>query len=284
VVFKAHLVTFLARGRSYPYDRRDRAGVTDPKEHDMILVTGGTGTLGSALVPKLQGDVRVLSRTARDDYVQGDLTTGEGIDAAVEGVDTIIHCAGASKGDEQTTATLVEAAKRAGTPHIVYISVVGADRVPVVTRTDRAMFGYIASKRAAERVVAESGLPWTTLRATQFHDLAWTTVSGMAKLPVIPVPRGFRWQPVETGEVASRLVELALGAPAGLVDDIAGPRVYAMDELLRGYLKALGKHRVLVPLRLPGQAARAFRDGANLAPDHAVGVRTWEEYLAVRLN
>ena len=250
----------------------------------MILVTGGTGTLGRALVPKLQGDVRVLSRQAHDDCVQGDLTTGEGIDAAVAGVDVIIHCAGASKGDELTTATLVEAAKRAGTPHIVYISVVGSDRVPVVTRTDRALFGYVASKRAAERVVAESGLPWTTLRATQFHDLAWTTVSGMAKLPVIPVPRGFRWQPVETDEVATRLAELAQGAPAGLVDDIAGPRVYGMDEFVCGYLKALGKRRVLVPLRLPGRAARAFRAGANLAPDRAVGVRTWEEYLADRLN
>jgi uncharacterized protein YbjT (DUF2867 family) len=235
----------------------------------MILVTGGTGTLGRALVPKLQGDVRVLSRSTGPDYVTGDLSTGEGIDAAVHGVDVIIHCAGA---------------KRAGSPHIVYISVVGADRVPVVTRTDRALFGYIGSKRAAEQVIADSGLPWTTLRATQFHDLAWTTVSGMAKLPVIPVPSGFRWQPIATDEVAARLAELALGAPAGLVDDVAGPRVYAMDELLRGYLQATGKHRVLVPLRLPGGAARAFREGANLAPDHAVGIRTWEDFLAARTS
>ena len=250
----------------------------------MILVTGGTGTLGSALVPKLGGDVRVLSRSTGANLVTGDLTTGEGIDAAVDGVDTIIHCAGASKGDERTTATLIEAAKRAGSPHIVYISVVGADRVPVVTRTDRALFGYIASKRAAEQVVAESGLPWTTLRATQFHDLALKTVSGMGKLPVIPVPSGMRWQPIETDEVAARLVELALGAPAGLVDDIAGPRVYGMAEFLRGYLKATGKHRVLIPIRLPGRAARAFREGANLAPDHAVGVRTWEDFLAERTS
>ena len=82
----------------------------------------------------------------------------------------------------------------------------------------------------------------------------------------MPVPAGCRFQPIDAGEVAARLVELALGAPAGLVPDMAGPRVYEMAELLRGYLRASGKHRPIVPVRLPGKAARAFRAGANLAP------------------
>ena len=164
----------------------------------------------------------------------------------------------------------------------MYISVVGADRVPVVSRVDRAMFGYFESKLAAERVVADSGLPWTTLRATQFHDLMLTTAQGMAKLPVIPVPSGFRFQPVDAGDVAARLVELALGPPAGLAPDMAGPRVYGMAELLRAYLRARRKHRAIVPIRLPGKATRAFRSGANLAPDRAVGRRSWEEeFLAL---
>jgi uncharacterized protein YbjT (DUF2867 family) len=133
-------------------------------------------------------------------------------------------------------------------------------------------------------VVAGSGLPWTTLRATQFHDLLLTTARQMSKLPLIPVPAGFRFQPIDADEVAARLAELALGTPAGLVPDIAGPRVYEMRELLRTYLRACGKHRLLVPLRLPGQAARAYRAGANLAPERAVGRRTWEEFLADRLD
>ena len=166
----------------------------------------------------------------------------------------------------------------------MYISVVGADRIPVVSGVDRAMFGYFASKLAAERVVADSGIPWTTLRATQFHDLTLMTARQMAKLPVMPVPAGFRFQPIDAGEVAARLVELALGAPAGLVPDMAGPQVYGMDELLRGYLRARGKRRPIVPIRLPGQAARAIRAGANLAPDRAVGRRTWEGFLADRVS
>jgi uncharacterized protein YbjT (DUF2867 family) len=164
----------------------------------------------------------------------------------------------------------------------VYISVVGADRIPVVSRADRVMFGYFGYKLAAERVVAESGLPWTTLRATQFHDLILTVAKQMTKLPVIPVPAGVRFQPVDTGEVAARLAELALGTPAGLVPDIAGPRVYSLTDLLRGYLQAHDRRRLMVPVRLPGGAARAVRAGANLAPQRAVGQRTWEDFLAER--
>jgi uncharacterized protein YbjT (DUF2867 family) len=163
--------------------------------HDIpILVTGGTGTLGREVVPRLRNtgrDVRVLSRHGRADedgirYLTGDLATGEGVEPAVDGVETIIHCAGTARGDQVKARHLVVAASRAGTPHLVFISVVGADRIPVVSGIDRAMFGYFASKRAAEQVIAGSGLPWTTLRATQFHDLALLTVRQLARLPVAP--------------------------------------------------------------------------------------------------
>ncbi|WP_327584804.1 NAD(P)H-binding protein [Nonomuraea sp. NBC_00507] len=253
-----------------------------------ILVTGGTGTLGRLVVPLLRKagcEVRVLSRGGHEpengiEYVTGDMSTGEGLQAAVDGVETIVHCAGSAKGDEVKARNLVQAASRAGAPHVVYISVVGADRVPVVSGIDRAMFGYFAAKREAEQVIAASGLPWTTLRATQFHDWVWTTLGTMAKLPVLMTWGGARFQPVDAGEVAARLVELALDEPAGLVPDIAGPRVYRMEELARDYVKATGKRRLILPVRSPGKAAAAFRAGANLAPERAVGRRTWEDFLA----
>jgi uncharacterized protein YbjT (DUF2867 family) len=255
---------------------KERQAMTSP-----ILVTGGTGRLGRQVVPRLRNtghDVRVLSRHGRADedgirYLTGDLATGDGVEPAVDGVETIIHCATSVRGDRVKARHVVEAASRAGTRHLVFISVVGADKI-----------GYLAAKLAAEQVIAGSGVPWTTLRATQFHDLVLLIVRQLAKLPVVPVPAGWRVQPVDARDVADRLVELALDRPAGLVPDLGGPRIYELAELVRSYLRATDRHRLIVPVPLPGRAARAYRAGANLAPDQAVGRHTWEEFLAERLS
>ena len=171
-----------------------------------ILVTGGTGTLGRLVVRRLRDagfDARVLSRhhhKAADgiEFVTGDLDTGGGIEPAFDGAETIVHLAGSAKGDGEKARNLVRAASRAGTEHLVYISVVGADRIPNDSRVDRAMFGYFGSKLAAERIVADSGVPFTTLRATQFHELILTVVSADGEAAGdtgpgrLPVPTGRR--------------------------------------------------------------------------------------------
>ncbi|MEU1594568.1 NAD(P)H-binding protein [Streptomyces sp. NPDC005708] len=249
-----------------------------------VLVTGGTGTLGRHVVPLLREagrEVRMLSRHAHEPaagvtHVAVDLRTGEGLDAAVAGAGTVLHLAGGPKGDDEATRNLVRAAQAAGVRHLVYISVIGADRVPLA---------WLRSKLEAERAVAASGLPWTTLRAAQFHDLALLMAEKMAKLPVVPVPGGLRLQPVDARDVAARLVELTLGEPAGLVPDLAGPTVYGLADLLRTYLTARGRRRPMLPVRMPGKAGRAYRAGANLTLEGAeTGTRTWEDFLAERLE
>ncbi|WP_435224157.1 SDR family oxidoreductase [Streptomyces sp. Tue6028] len=253
----------------------------------IILVTGGTGTLGRLVVPLLREagrEVRVLSRHGRPtggaggedrdgvDHVAVDLLGGEGIGPALEGVGTVVHLAGGPKGDDIATRNLVRAVRSADVRHFVLISVIGADRVPLA---------WLRSKLAAERAVAESGLPWTTLRAAQFHELTLKTVRAMAKSPVFPVPGGLRLQPVDARDVAARIAELALGGPSGLVPDLAGPEVYGLGDLARGYLKASGKRRLTMPVRIPGKAGRAYRAGDNLTLDGAdTGKRTWEDFLA----
>lgn len=249
----------------------------------VILVTGATGTLGRAVVRRLMADelpVRVLSRGPRPmgdrrpvEWVTGDLTTERVAEDAVAGAGTVIHCAKGPRGDDaKVTQRLVEAAQRSGGPHLVYISIVGVDRVPL---------GYYRSKLAAERVITTSGLPWTILRTTQFHDLVARLTLAQRWLPVVLMPGGRSCvQPIEVTEVAARLAELAGGEPAGRVPDLAGPQVRTAVSLAQATLRARHRRRPVAPLWLPGKAFRAIRAGGLLAPERAVGRVTFEDFLA----
>lgn len=240
-----------------------------------ILVTGGTGVLGRLVCERLRADgheVRVLSRHARPYAV--DLREGTGLDAAVRGADVIVHCATTPRGgDEQAARNVIEAARRAGVPHLLYISIVGVDRVPI---------GYYRTKYAVERQIEASGLGWTILRTTQFHDLLAQLFQGLSKLPVLLLPAGVRDQPIEVAEVAGRLAELALGAPAGRVPDMGGPEVRTLPELAGAWLRATGRRRRILNVPVPGKGFRGLREGGHLTAGHAVGKGSFEEYLGRR--
>lgn len=254
-----------------------------------IVVTGGTGVLGREVVRRLtDANVRVLSRRENPELpagvrgVRGDLRTGDGLADALDGIDVIVHCAsnggfGDARADVGATRRLLTAAKASSGagqgPHLVYISIVGVDLVP---------YGYYQAKLAAETLVRDSGLPWTILRATQFHDLALALASVLCAGPVVPAPTGMRSDLVDAGEVAQRLADLALGEPAGRVPDMGGPQTLSIRDVERAYLDATGRRRPIVPLPLRGKVAAAFRAGGNLLDDGVRGTRTFTEYLADR--
>ncbi|MFD9739082.1 SDR family oxidoreductase [Umezawaea sp. NPDC059074] len=236
-------------------------------------MTGGTGTLGRVVVELLEADgheVREVSRRSATWPI--DLRTGDGLEAALTGAEVVVHCASTQRGgDEEAARHLVAAAKAAGVRHVVYISIVGVDVVPL---------GYYRAKLAVEKVIAESGVGWTVLRTTQFHDLVVTLFTALAKVPlVLPVP-SVRLQPVEVREVAVRLADLAVAEPAGRVPDMGGPEVRPAADLARAYLAAGGRKRLLVPFRLPGKLFGALRRGGGITPEHADGKGTFEEFLA----
>ena len=248
-----------------------------------ILVTGGTGTLGRRLVPRLLAagsDVRVLSRRPRRDgdpagvdWAVGDLRAGSGLADAVRGAAVVVHCASdfrRPRCDLPAARNLIAAASADGSPHLVYVSIVGVDRVPT---------GYYQVKLEIERMVRDCGLPWTILRVTQFHDLLCYVFQLLAKLPVMLVPPGVSDQPVDAGDVAARLAGLAVGEPAGRAADFGGPRVQPMADLARAWLAAAGLRRRMLPVRLPGQAFRAAAAGGLLAPSHADGRIGFDEFL-----
>jgi uncharacterized protein YbjT (DUF2867 family) len=244
-----------------------------------VLVTGGTGRLGRQVVDRLRAEglePRVLSRSGRPGTIKGDLLTGEGIEATVRGADAIIHAAQSPTHQSRRTVVegterLLEIAARAGVSHFVYISLVGLERVSL---------SYYREKLDAERLVERSLVPWTILRSTQFHEFIFSMVRPLDRVPFVTlIPKGWLLQPIDASEVADRLVELALGLPAGRVPDIGGPEVRTLASLTRAYLSARGSKRGVVELPLPGRAARAFREGAQVVPASAWGDITWEEFL-----
>jgi uncharacterized protein YbjT (DUF2867 family) len=217
-------------------------------------------------VARLPG-ARVLSRRPGPGRVVGDLRTGAGLAAALSEVDTVIHCATSLRRHDVTHArNLADAALAAGCPHVVYVSIVGVDEIPLA---------YYRTKLAVERLLASSGLPWTVLRATQFHDLVLRLCTVQRWSPVLFVPAA-RFQPVDVRDVAARLADLAAGDPSGRVADLGGPRVRPASELAGAYLR--GRRRAVVPVRLPGKVMRGYVRGANLAP--ATGTITFEEFLS----
>jgi uncharacterized protein YbjT (DUF2867 family) len=244
-----------------------------------ILVTGGTGSLGRLVVDRLRGpgyQVRTLSRSARGaGVVRGDLLTGEGLARALEGVDVLVHCASSPRKPRQTdvegTGRLLEAAGRARVSHVAFVSIVGVDR--------NLHLPYYRAKLEAERIVERSPVPWTILRATQFHEFVLKQIRLLERLPVMMAPRGFLLQPMDIGEVADRMVELSLSGPAGRVPDIGGPEVRTLPNLARSYLKATGRRRRIIAVPVPGKTARALREGAQLAPDQTYGEVRWDEFL-----
>jgi uncharacterized protein YbjT (DUF2867 family) len=252
-----------------------------------VLISGGTGVLGSEVAGRLAQagyTVRVMSRRAAPaegagtEWAQAQIETGEGLAEAAAGVEVIVHCASSPfrrtrEVDVEGTRRLLEAAKPAGVSHFVYISIVGIDRIPLP---------YYKHKLAAERLIEESGVPYSILRAPQFFTLMDDILRKLLRFPVGLYPAGFKFQPIDPGEVAERIAQAVEAGPGGRLPDIAGPEVRSAGALARAWLKARGKRRLLVPLPLFGKWAAGYRAGYNCAPENRYGRKTWEEWLARR--
>jgi uncharacterized protein YbjT (DUF2867 family) len=241
-----------------------------------LLVTGGTGKLGRPTVATLRTaghDVRVLSRHAGEGHVVGDLHSGSGVRDAVDGIDTVLHLATRNgRGDVAPTRTLLEACVAGGIRHLIYMSIVGVDRIPL---------GYYRDKLTVERLVASSGLPHTILRATQFHELIERLFASQRYLPVVFAPR-FSLQPIAAADVADRLAELVVASPAGRVPDIAGPERLPGPEFARQWELSASVRRGIVPISLPGRTFAGYAAGYNLVPGHTYGSQTFADFLTDR--
>ncbi|MGY0002696.1 SDR family oxidoreductase [Micromonospora sp. I033] len=248
-----------------------------------VLVTGASGRLGRVALPRLRDaghTVRAVSRRSRGDagveWVAADLATGEGLAAAVDGVDAVLHLA--SSPDRRTyeidvlgTRRLVLAAGHAGVGHLVYVSIVGVDRVPL---------GYYRHKLAAEQVVAAGPVPWSVLRATQFPEFLEELLHAASRLGPVLGDRAVLAQPVDPGEVAGRLTAMLAAGPSGRIEEFGGPEVLRYDEAVHAWRAARRSRRPLLPVRIPGRLGRELRAGGLTTTATPTGTRTWADHLA----
>ncbi len=244
-----------------------------------IAIAGGTGTVGRPTVDAVRAAGHEPVVLSRGEGV--DLLTGNGLDAALEGVDAVIDTANVSTlkavtaTEFFTTATgnLVEASRRAGVQQVVLLSIVGIDRMP---------YDYYAGKVAQERVVEASAVPWTILRATQFHEFAGQVYAQAKVGPLRVAPRA-RVQPIAAREVGEHLAAIAAGPAQGRARDLAGPREERLDEMVRAFARQTGHRGWMPSVSLPGPQMKGMRAGLALpSGDAALGRETFAEWLAAQ--
>lgn len=217
-----------------------------------LLIAGGTGHVGSRLAAHLRGLGHEVGVGARASGV--DAVTGAGLGDAMTGVDVVVDVLNTAEMDAAaataffrgTTRRLQAAELSTGVRHHVLLSVVGADRA--------LANGYYAGKVAQEDAVRDGDVPFTIVRATQFHDFVptiadWLTVDGTVRAP------GMLLQPVAVEDVVGLLAGLALGEPVHGTVDVAGPARHRLDDLLRATLAERGDPREVVTV--PGTALGA---------------------------
>ena len=238
-----------------------------------ILVTGGTGRLGRPTVAALRArglETRILSRHAGPDHAVADLATGEGLAAALVGVDTVVHLATSRSKDLGQTQRLLDAMAGTGA-HLVFISIVGVDKIP---------YGYYRDKVASEQAIEASDVPHTIIRVSQFHGFVSEFLDAQRRLPVtVVLPMSA--QTIHMPEVAERLVELVEAGPQGRVDDLGGPEQLTLREFATQWQQAHGRTRPIWTLHLPGKLVRAFKAGHHMPGLPGAARVTFREYLAI---
>ncbi|MGF1428322.1 SDR family oxidoreductase [Kitasatospora sp. LaBMicrA B282] len=237
-------------------------------------MAGGTGQTGRHVVAALSAaghEPVVLARSAGVDVI-----SGEGLERALTEVAAVIDVT-----DRKTTRRsaalaffgtasrqLLAAGERAGVRHHIALSIVGIDRVD---------YGYYAGKLRQEELIRASAVPWTVLRATQFHEF---TERFLTAGPVVVAPSMLS-RPVAVREVAAALADFVDQGPQGMAPELAGPGEVRMPDAVRRLARARGRHCLVLPVRLPGRAGRQLVDGALLPTGPGPrGRQTFEEWLA----
>lgn len=241
-----------------------------------IAVIGGTGLIGSQVV-------KILNASGHEAVPHSsstglDLISGRGAPEALKGATVVVNLTNSPTFDDasleffrKTMDNLLMAASAAGVGHAVILSIVGADEVPGLV--------YYRAKVLQEDILKAGPVPYSIVRATQFFEFIDAVLSATADEKAVRLP-GTLVQPMASADVAQAVADVAVSAPLQGTLNIAGPDVFALDELGRTTLAARGDHRTVITDQAAGMFAVASGD-ALIAKDGAVIAKTtYREWLA----
>lgn len=251
-----------------------------------ILVTGASGNLGTHLLKILDRENMSYQSTTRkkieinnnnyNKLVFFDIITGEGIEDACRGKQIIFHLASSTKkpygkGDVWGTKKLVLAAQKNNIEHFIFISIVGIEKVPL---------NYYRYKLEAEEVIKQSGIPYTILRTTQFHELIDMLMQNFLKYPIGVLPMKAKNQPIETRIVAEELYKISQKKPLNGILNLGGVEVLNFKQMAKKWQQATGKKRIIIPIPIVGKFLSSVKDGDLTCPEKKANQTcTWDEYL-----
>jgi uncharacterized protein YbjT (DUF2867 family) len=250
-----------------------------------ILITGASGALGKQLCSVMHENsigFRAASRTKPGlpyefEFHKTDLDTGEGFEEALSGIKYIFHLASGTsrrniKTDADKTEGLIYTAKKQKIIHFIYISIVGIDKIP---------YSYYTDKLETEKRIINSGLPYTIFRATQFHEFIDLVFTKLTRFPFGLIPKAFKIQPVEAKAVARELLNIYRSEPLNTIINKGGPEILTLGEMVKPWLKAKNKRKLILNFPWPGKTAVALKKGYNTCEETVSKSITWKQYLDI---
>jgi len=256
-----------------------------------ILVTGGTGTLGKEIVyqliaKKYRPDI-LSSRISPDlpagaRILKGDLTEKNSLPEVIANAEIIIHCASnprnSDKVDVEGTRNLLEAVNYKKSPHIIYISIVGANK---------STYPYYQNKCKVEEMIQESKLPWSILRVTQFHDFVLYRIINSLEAgneSIFKIPKGLKFQSIDVEDIAKYILNLVTHGPIMSIINLGGPQILSIEEMTKIYLNEIGKQDKVEEVLLEDDFYNIFMSGINLCPEDRIGFIRWKEFIRNNLK
>ena len=248
-----------------------------------ILVTGGTGNLGKEIVNllsenKLNASVLTshsdASKDGKINFIKGDLTRKDSLMALKNRFDIIVHSASNPPDSDIVdvigTQNLLDVIKNS-IAHFIYISIVGVDK---------STYKYYQNKHRVENIIKDSGIPFTTIRATQFHDFVLERIiksfdKGSGNK--FSIPENFRFQTIDIKDVSKKVLEVIKDGSLNGIVDVGGPEILTLEEMLHSYLELLKRNERIETE--PSDLYKIFATGINLCPEQKYGTITWEDYL-----